>query len=290
MESTKELGKKYFSIITFLSIISNLINIGAALFVPIFKVTLLGETFSETIFDYLLKFFEMIKTKNTDIEVLISKHYVITCTLCLTIFIVGIACFANDIHFYLKKKYAKAALNAGHCWLTFICSCICYIHSAYLIMNEMECSLMEFLKGETFVTTSLHWIVIIQAAIVALNIYLKKNLKKEIKKSAEEAAQELVNKYQYEHKNNFNNSSYDIPKENTDGNTYRVIINIQNDGYNKLQLLKTIRETTYCSLTDAKSLLENLPTVIKDNISLAEALSLKQKFDECGILVIIEKI
>ena len=53
-------------------------------------------------------------------------------------------------------------------------------------------------------------------------------------------------------------------------------------GGKKLQVLKEIRAMTQLGLKEAKELIDNLPGVIKENVSKDEALQIKQKLEELG--------
>ncbi len=53
-------------------------------------------------------------------------------------------------------------------------------------------------------------------------------------------------------------------------------------GDKKLQVLKEIRAMTQLGLKEAKELIDNLPSTIKENVPKEEAMQIKQKLEELG--------
>ena len=70
--------------------------------------------------------------------------------------------------------------------------------------------------------------------------------------------------------------------------TYQVILDAP--GKQKLLVVKTIVELSKHSLKSAKSIVDNAPSIIAENVSESEALNLKSKFDEIGASVSISSM
>lgn len=70
------------------------------------------------------------------------------------------------------------------------------------------------------------------------------------------------------------------------GERYNVIL--ESAGNQKLLVVKTIKELTSCPLKYAKSILDNIPSVIIDNISEAQATHIKSDLERIGAVVSIE--
>jgi len=56
-------------------------------------------------------------------------------------------------------------------------------------------------------------------------------------------------------------------------------------GASKVAVIKLVRELTGAGLLDAKAMVDNTPSNIKENISSDEAAELKKKFEEAGATV-----
>ena len=56
-------------------------------------------------------------------------------------------------------------------------------------------------------------------------------------------------------------------------------------GPNKIPVIKVVRELTSLGLGEAKALVDNAPSTIKENIAKAEAEEIKKKFEEAGATV-----
>jgi large subunit ribosomal protein L7/L12 len=56
-------------------------------------------------------------------------------------------------------------------------------------------------------------------------------------------------------------------------------------GDKKIQVLKVLRELTGVGLKDAKDLIDNLPKVIKEELSKEDAQNMKTKFEEVGATI-----
>lgn len=56
-------------------------------------------------------------------------------------------------------------------------------------------------------------------------------------------------------------------------------------GPNKIPVIKIVRELTSLGLGEAKALVDNAPSTIKENVSKAEAEEIKKKFTEAGATV-----
>ncbi|XBT18608.1 MAG: ribosomal protein L7/L12 [Candidatus Shikimatogenerans sp. Tcar] len=75
--------------------------------------------------------------------------------------------------------------------------------------------------------------------------------------------------------NNNNNKSKKKNKK------YKLII--KSSGDSKLSTIKLIKEITNLSLIESKKIVDNIPNVIKDNLSLIEVEKLKKKFDNINV-------
>ena len=56
------------------------------------------------------------------------------------------------------------------------------------------------------------------------------------------------------------------------------------------EVIKLIRATTYCSLADAKAVLNDLPKTIRSYCSDDEAFAIKKKFEDAGAVVQLERV
>ena len=56
-------------------------------------------------------------------------------------------------------------------------------------------------------------------------------------------------------------------------------------GAQKIQVIKVVRELTSLGLGEAKALVDNAPSTIKENVSKAEAEEIKKKFADAGATV-----
>lgn len=56
-------------------------------------------------------------------------------------------------------------------------------------------------------------------------------------------------------------------------------------GPNKIPVIKIVRELTSLGLGEAKALVDNAPSTIKENVGKAEAEEIKKKFTEAGATV-----
>ena len=59
-------------------------------------------------------------------------------------------------------------------------------------------------------------------------------------------------------------------------------------GDKKIQVIKAVREITGLGLKEAKDLVDSLPKPVKEGVSKAEAMSLKEKLEESGAQVEIK--
>lgn len=60
---------------------------------------------------------------------------------------------------------------------------------------------------------------------------------------------------------------------------------LKDGGAKKIQVIKVVREVTSLGLKEAKDAVDNVPSVIKEGISKAEAEELKKKLEEQGATV-----
>lgn len=67
----------------------------------------------------------------------------------------------------------------------------------------------------------------------------------------------------------------------------RVIVTLTDRGTAKVDVIKKIREITGLGLAEAKAIVDNVPSIITDNITKEEALSLQAEFKDIGATVII---
>lgn len=56
-------------------------------------------------------------------------------------------------------------------------------------------------------------------------------------------------------------------------------------GPNKIQVIKAVREITALGLSEAKAVVDNAPSTVKENVSKAEAEEMKKKFTDAGATV-----
>lgn len=56
-------------------------------------------------------------------------------------------------------------------------------------------------------------------------------------------------------------------------------------GPNKIPVIKVVRELTSLGLGEAKALVDNAPSTVKENVSKAEAEEIKKKFTDVGATV-----
>ena len=56
-------------------------------------------------------------------------------------------------------------------------------------------------------------------------------------------------------------------------------------GPNKIQVIKVVRELTSLGLGEAKALVDNAPSTVKENVGKAEAEEIKKKFADVGATV-----
>ena len=56
-------------------------------------------------------------------------------------------------------------------------------------------------------------------------------------------------------------------------------------GANKIPVIKVVRELTSLGLGEAKALVDNAPSTVKENVSKAEAEEIKKKFADVGATV-----
>jgi len=59
-------------------------------------------------------------------------------------------------------------------------------------------------------------------------------------------------------------------------------------GGQKIQVIKVVREVTNLGLKEAKDFVDNVPKVLKENVSKEEAEAIKAKFAEVGATVEIQ--
>ena len=57
-------------------------------------------------------------------------------------------------------------------------------------------------------------------------------------------------------------------------------------GPNKIPVIKVVRELTSLGLGEAKALVDNAPSTVKENVSKADAEEIKKKFAEVGATVL----
>jgi large subunit ribosomal protein L7/L12 len=63
---------------------------------------------------------------------------------------------------------------------------------------------------------------------------------------------------------------------------------LTNFGANKVNVIKVVREVTTLGLKEAKALVEEAPSTIKDGVSKQEAADIKKKLEEAGASVEIK--
>lgn len=76
--------------------------------------------------------------------------------------------------------------------------------------------------------------------------------------------------------------------EAVDEGPSEVTVSLTDVGGTKVKVIKAVREITGLGLVDAKKLVDNIPAVIKENISPEEANEIKEKLMEAGATVEIK--
>ena len=61
-----------------------------------------------------------------------------------------------------------------------------------------------------------------------------------------------------------------------------VSVMLQSCGYNKISVIKAVREVTSLGLKEAKDLVESAPSIVRADLPLAEAESIVRKLIEAG--------
>ncbi len=64
-----------------------------------------------------------------------------------------------------------------------------------------------------------------------------------------------------------------------------VTVTLKNVGGNKVAVIKVVREITGLGLMEAKALVDNAPSKIKENVKLADAETMKKQFADAGATV-----
>lgn len=64
-----------------------------------------------------------------------------------------------------------------------------------------------------------------------------------------------------------------------------VTVKLTDAGGNKVAVIKVVREITGLGLMEAKAAVDNIPSVIKENVKPEEAAEMKKKFEEAGAKV-----
>ncbi|MFV0255465.1 MAG: 50S ribosomal protein L7/L12 [Erysipelotrichaceae bacterium] len=64
-----------------------------------------------------------------------------------------------------------------------------------------------------------------------------------------------------------------------------VTVTLKEAGGTKIAVIKVVREVTGLGLKDAKDLVDNAPSAIKENIAPEEAAEIKTKLEEAGAVV-----
>ncbi|MDA8195475.1 MAG: 50S ribosomal protein L7/L12 [Thermaerobacter sp.] len=77
-----------------------------------------------------------------------------------------------------------------------------------------------------------------------------------------------------------------VPAEEVEQTEFDVILTAVGD--KKVQVIKTVRELTGLSLTEAKAIVDAAPKAVKEKISRADAEAAKAKLDEAGASVQIK--
>jgi len=63
---------------------------------------------------------------------------------------------------------------------------------------------------------------------------------------------------------------------------------LESRGTAKLDAVKLIKEVLGLSLMESKTLVDSCPSVLKENVSAAEASTLKAKFEEIGAVIVLK--
>ena len=79
-----------------------------------------------------------------------------------------------------------------------------------------------------------------------------------------------------------------VEKESAESGMEKVTL--LKSGDNKIHVIKVIREFLGCGLKEAKDLVDNTPSVIKENISMKDALAIKAELEGLGATVEINKV
>ena len=62
-------------------------------------------------------------------------------------------------------------------------------------------------------------------------------------------------------------------------------IELKEAGANKIAVIKVVRELTSLGLSEAKAMVDNAPSTIKENVSAEDAKAMEAKFKEAGAVV-----
>ena len=71
-----------------------------------------------------------------------------------------------------------------------------------------------------------------------------------------------------------------LPEEKTEFNVV-----LKEAGANKIAVIKVVRELTALGLSEAKAMVDNAPSTIKENVSAEDAKAMEAKFKEAGATV-----
>jgi len=86
------------------------------------------------------------------------------------------------------------------------------------------------------------------------------------------------------------NSNNDMNKNTStnDENSRKYNIELTSTGQKKIQVIKLVRELTSLGLKEAKQLVDQIPKIIKKDVSKEEANEITSKFEKLGASVILK--
>ena len=102
-----------------------------------------------------------------------------------------------------------------------------------------------------------------------------------------DGAAQYDNMAQYNNTPQYNDAAqYNTPADGQDGAVGSVIL--RSSGANSIMVIKTVREILECGLKEAKDIVDNVPSVMLENIPLNDALAIKAALESHGATVDVE--
>ncbi len=283
-DSKKLLVKKYLKYLLFLSLVAGIVAIMQCFFLKLVKVEFITN-YAEYGIDYFSAIFNdpdssLILIDDSNAALRLS----LIAALNFSLIFMAFPTIIYAIHSYCKKSNYRAVLDSTGIFMLPIISAIYYIYCFYLLITVENCSILEYLRGETLVKTEIHWLFIIETILYILEIYIKHLFKKKYDQLNQNVS---IRKETFK-----DNASIISETENgIDQITYKVIAESANYTMrqNKIQLIKAIMDTFDYSLHDAKRIVDNFPSIVKENISYDDAQRIKSLLESHGLIITIDQ-